>query len=645
MKIKNYISLALLAVTSAAITGCDKVDEPGYDPAGTPSEVQRVYFASSSKSVIVTEDATTFDVNVYRPEDDEAQELTVQLLFTDESGLFSIPANITFPAGQSMTTIPVTYDTKAMTPNHAYPASIAIDEASANEYGIATINLTINYEVMTEWAPFGYDAAKGRDAMGVWTLGSPFKGTLEPIRIMSRSIPSNPDIIQFVMQAWDADGDPTPESAIDDPNWLNLMEFNTQDGGKTINVPRQTANADVFGDGLIFAEASVLYPSSFPKNQSSFNSVSGTFSLNLMWADSEGAWNPAINTIVLNGYADLNDYTVTIVSNGQVNIEGTDYELINLSYDAKAISQVDYTFVKHQDEEELTEEQIAEVAKLIQDPKQTTYTVQSATEPGNITANFASSGTYTMVAVPYNAKGEAKDASTCTFSYTTFNPYEGWTEIGTAKFNANIPVALATMLGASLPNEEYEVTVSQNDKTPQLYRINMPFSAYSQISAFGEPAKFGSIQFVVIDADHVYFPLSDTDLTLDGAVFAMQSFSAYMLAQGTEASAVPAEYWGTFKDGKLTLPSVADEESQNILFALGEDGWYALNTELTMEMNATAPAAKPRKKLSSIADNAFKARLFSGKTMFSNAFFTAKWEATPRLTLKNIRVNRNAVRR
>lgn len=136
MSSKKSLLAVFAAIAALICASCDGKDSPIYDSAETPAEAQRVYFAEPSLTQIVSADATSFDVNVYRPENKDADELTVQLLFTDESGLFSIPQSVTFPAGVSYATIPVTYSVASMTPNQVYPTAIAIDDANANEYGI-----------------------------------------------------------------------------------------------------------------------------------------------------------------------------------------------------------------------------------------------------------------------------------------------------------------------------------------------------------------------------------------------------------------------------------------------------------------------------------------------------------------------------
>lgn len=291
----------LIALATLALTACDGKNEPEYTPAETPAETQRVYFAAPTVSEIVTADATAFNVNVYRPENEKAGELTVQLLFTDESHLFSIPQAVTFAAGEHIASIPVAYDASAMTPNKVYPVYIAIDEANANQYGIASVQININYEVMTDWALFGYEAGTAKDGLGIWHLGSIFTGNdLDGARVMERHIPSNPKIIEYTLQIWDGDDAPDTSLPIDSELWFTCLRFSTDDGGKHISAPLQPF---ALADGFRCATANVLFPDLFGET-SNWDDTTGTFTLNIMYADDEGAYNPGDETIVLNGYAD-----------------------------------------------------------------------------------------------------------------------------------------------------------------------------------------------------------------------------------------------------------------------------------------------------------------------------------------------------
>lgn len=334
----------MLALVAAGFTACDGKDEPGYSAATKPADEQRVYFASSSMSEVVDTEASSFSVNIYRPEDASASELTVQLVpsFADPAyaQIFTVPQSVTFASAQTLATIEVRYDLNAMEGNKEYKFSIGVDEANANEYGVTSIAITAINEQMTEWSLFGYDESLGRDGYGTFTIGAPYNAaTFGPIRVFERHLPSDDSNQQFVMQIYNGDAEDDADiehnDNMADPEWLELMTFNSQDGCEHINVPR---TAFLLDPTMSFADAHTLMPDRFD-NASSFDKIKGVFTLNLMCFDEEGAFSPADWYINLNGYLDTNDYTISLTDKGQVKIDNKDYIVIGY----EATSHVEYS--------------------------------------------------------------------------------------------------------------------------------------------------------------------------------------------------------------------------------------------------------------------------------------------------------------
>lgn len=609
-----------------ALTACDAKDEPKYSPADVPAASQRVYFAEASETQVVTDDATSFNVYLYRPEQASAEALTVQLLVTDESGLFRFPEEVEFEAGQHMTPITVGYDPTVMQTNYVYKTYISIDEANADTYGIATLELGINLEALTDWELFGYDPESGRNGYGVWTLGSPFSGNFINMRVFERHIPTNPDEIQYAVQLNIPAGleGEYPEDEIDtsntnysDSDWITAIQMSSSDGGKTIEIPVQNC---VFYDGIYFAEASVLYPSSFLNNESYFDAVSGTFYLNLMYADSEGAWNPAVNTIALYGYADTNDYSITLTDLDQVSIDGKDYALIGIQK-SEHVDEVRYTIVKG----ELSEDEIDAVVKSISDEETTEYEVAVVTESQNIAVVLPSAATYTMVAIGLHTDNtgstEVKTTASLVFDYDTFDPYAGWTTVtSTATYTDNL---FEYIFGAS--PMDLTVEVAKSDEFDGYYRITNPFATSPYVPMVGKLATFGSIEFVVNDDNSVYFPESDTGILYQNDPIIIVSYSALLLANGSDEDAIAsAGLFGKYAAGQVTMEAQPEDSDGNLttgmpsfLFALGNDGYYILNMPFSLDMNSTASSDEAT--LSRVASS------FGGPTLMRSTMKAPVW--------------------
>lgn len=576
MNISKYLSVGLIALVGAAFTACDGKDEPDYQPSSKPAETQRVYFAKSSVSEIVAADQTSVEISLYRPEQGSEKELTVELLTTDPSDLFTVPQTVTFAENAVVTPITIGFNTANLTPNTPHTLQIAVDEASADMYGIATVDVTVNYEVMTEWSLFGYDKALGRDGQGIWTLAGYYAGTL-PVRVFERHIPSNPKQQQFIVQGWlpeeDPDSEPTP---IDDPNWLTVYEMSSDNGGENVHVPVQTAPAEFFGDGLIYGDANSVMPNRFP-NASSWNDMSGTFTLNLMWGDSEGYYSPADNFIVLNGYADTKEYILSVSDAGPVNAGGVDYSLIDFQFNAN-INFVDYTIVSG----ELDEEQIAAVVEKMEDPEQTDYSISTIETAGTQAVTFPRSGKFTVVAVGYNISvaGEVapKTSASCVFDFVNNDPDADWKTINeNAVFTEN---ALGIM---NVPEATYTVTFQQHLDFPTTYRIRAPYENWPYLAALEGNVELapevGSIVFNCEDPAKVVVDRSVTGLVVVG------------MGNLTLQSNVD----GTLVDKVITFTAQEDPQNPDFLMWFGADGPYVGNFNMALDFNDSAAAAAPRK--------------------------------------------------
>ena len=608
MNIKHYISAAMLAMLGLGFAACDGKNEPDYKPAEAPADAQRVFFAEKSISMIVSDEASEVFVNVYRPENDAAEELTVQILpYFSQAGddqIFTVDPEVVFPAGKAFAQFSVRYDIQAMTPNQNYTIDLTIDDANADMYGLSSCSLILNNEQMTPWALIKGEN-EAADGYGYFVVGSPFNGfTLNPVRVFERHVPSEPEKVEYILQGYIPDleeeefdpADVEHNDDMDDEDWIEIWHFNTDDGGKTIVLPIQEC---IFASGISYAEASVLMPSNF-KNESKFDPKTGVFSVNVMSFDEEGAWPPAIWTINLDGYADTNVYTLDITDNGQINIADTDYSVIGFNF-SKAVNLVEYTIVQlDADSKGLSEEEVAEIAETIQDPEQETYTVESLEASGNVTVTFPASGTFEVVAVGYNLAADgsyvAKITSTCLFKFNTFNPYDGWTVIAEdVTWENNILKGVS----GQVPGETVKVNISKNDKFDGYYRIDNPMADCEYIEVFGlNLDDFGSIEFVIED-EMVYFPYSKIGVSESDGAWELASYSYYLLDNDMTVADIPAPLFGSYKDGVISLPesNIADNDGDlipNFVIFIGKEGYFC-NMDFNLNMKGGSSAAAPKK--------------------------------------------------
>ena len=604
MKIKQYISAAMLAMVAVGFTACDGKDVPGYDSATKPADEQRVFFATASMTENVDHDATSFDVMLYRPQDENAPELTVQLYSScvEEGVLGSIikvPQTATFAAGSPNAAISIEYDAAGMAGNHAYPVYITVGEANADVYGVATINVNVNKSVYTDWAPFGLDEELGRTGMGSYTFSLYYSGVENNVLVLERHVPEDPDDIEFQFQ-WLIDNE-NP-----DLGYETFMTAYTKDGGKTVRVPEQyfTDNAS-YGDVLV-ADTYTYTGSAKYEELSFFDDITGQFTLNLVYFCSAGIFANGDEYLNLVGYVDTNDYTISLTDKGQVEING-DYAIIGytatpyVDYSAytvvNSLMKTDEDGSKYLDEEAYAEV-VSGITAQVLDPQNATTNYELSTVDGtskNISVSFPSSGEYTMVAVAFHTGNdgvtEAKSNAYVTFEFDTFNPWLGWTTVSEdAVYTDNM---IAALFGAaSFADFPMEVTVQKSDDYEGLYRIANPFKEFEQYGL--EVADFGSIVFDASDPDHVYFPLSDTGVRDGSDALSVMSISYYYMANGTDPSEIPDIMWGTYKDNTVTLNAFnGAAQNSNFVAYFGEDGPYLCDADFTLEFDASAPSSKP----------------------------------------------------
>ena len=584
-------------IAVAGLSSCDSKNDPAYIPAGSVSDTQRVFFASTAYSKIVNAEENSFDFYLYRPDlnilDDEGNatsEMPSQSVKISAScaqdgvlgNLISVPTDVTFEAGSPNAVIKVNYDPSKMEGNHNYPIVLTVDPEYANEYSITQTTLSINKEEYTDWAPFVVgEETDVRNGEGSYTFAQYYSGTEDPVRVLARSVPTNPNDIQFQFQ-WLLDYD-------DPDSWETFMTGSTKDGGKVVTVgPYYFTDNPNYGEVYV-ADTYTYTGNASYKGLSYFDPESGLFTLNLVYYCSAGVFSNGDEFLQLRGYKDTNVYELTVKPQGQMEIGGKDYEMVSFTF-TDAVTYVDYTVV----DGELEEEEVNAVIEKMTDPDQDTYTISRIEKSQNVAMTFPSSGEYTVVAVGYNeaidGTIEAKCSAYASFSYTTFDPYAGWKTIREKAVYTDYLISYLFM--QDLTPFELEVQVDASEEFEGLYRITNPYAEFAEDL---DIANFGCIQFEMYDEDHINFPMSDTGIIYNGTPVVISSFADYYMQNGHTADEIPAPYWGTYKDGVITMNAFNSEDSAPFVMFLGSSAYY-LDIDFSLNLDANQAAGKPRAK-------------------------------------------------
>ena len=656
MNLNNYISFGAVALIAVAgLSACDSKNDPAYIPAGTVSDTQRVFFSQASYNQIVSAENTSFDFTIYRPDlnvfDNDgnalselpAQTVTFTASCAEEGvlgNLITVPTEATFEAGSPNATITVSYDPSKMTGNHPYPIVLTISPEFANQYSITETILNVNKEEYTEWELFyAGEKSDAKTGYGAYTLGVVFSGTDDNVRVFARHVPSDPKDIQFQFQWLDDPDDPD--------SFVTFMTAYTKDGGEIIRVPKQ-----LFMDhpqvGEIFVADTYSYTDNDKyKGLSTFDPETGLFTLNLYYYQPDGGWGPGNETLQLYGYKDTNVYELSVQPQGQVEVEGKDYEMISFDF-TDAVTYVDYTVV----EGELEEEEVNAVIEKMTDPEQTEYTISTLKGPQNVALTFPSSGDYTVVAVGYHqaADGswEAKCSAHASFSFKTFDPYAGWTAM--TENALYVDDLIPTLVDGQLPPADMTVRVDKSDEFNGLYRISNPFANSEYVEMIGASlAPFGSIEFAMLNDGRIYFPMSGTGI-LDGTdEVTIASYSYLAMENGDDPAAIPDQFFGELsEDGTLITMSATGTNTPSFVVWYGTDGPYLCDMDFYLDLSGNEPAGKPALKTGKVEKGLAKI-MRAGMMQVKAPVFPAFYKAVPqgaascrldRTCVKNLKIRR-----
>lgn len=575
-----------------AMNSCDDSKDYG-DFSVYDGQTPDVYFPTSTTQVITAGETTRdFVFNVYRASTDAPA--TVSLSWSGDVAPFTLPTSASFDANSVIAPVKVEFISQELTPQSPYNLTVSIAGTEMTELTQNYLNFQVTYYPMSEWEPFGYDEALGRDGQGYYVFSQYYAGTENPVQVLYSYSLVDPKQMEFQFQ-WLIDND--------DPSlgWETFLTAESSDGGNSIVVPEQPfASHSTYG--TVYVSTARLYNPAASSGPSYFDSETGTFYLDLIYYVSEGYFGYGYETCVLNGYMDTNDYTVTLADNGAVSIADENYQIINFTW-TDAVQMVLYTVVETsslEDEEgNISEDILDELAEKMMEGEVDAELVE---DQGNLSFSFPASGNYTVVALgiaPNLSTGqyEAKSTTYLSFQYTSADPNAGWTSLGMVEYTDAYMCAIFNVQPIT-----WEVEMQENDETPGLYRLVNP---YGEAYPYNEPGDYDPKKnsYLIINAEDpegVYIP--ESPQSLDWGYGSLSCFSMagnYIINGGYDVETVKAAgYCGTLKDGLITFPA------KTLLVTMADlGGWYYANAygedeiaTFCVDMNSAASSASAKAK-------------------------------------------------
>ena len=550
---KNIYSLLLVLAAMAGITACS--DDNDYQWASQPAGDQ-VYFNKDMASKFdISMKENTFSIPINRIKTADA--LTVNIAHTDTTGFYTVPATVTFNAGESVAQINITYQNEGMAYDKYVRDTLIITSVeSTTPYGQTSFGFSAG-------APSPYEAiGTGSITDNYW-----FEATA-PVTIARNT--ENPNKYRL-MGAFDALGKASGLTL--DGNQNPYIELELLKPGDTFY------DVTITLDGLVGytqlntgyyhstyeADVYMLHPGNFTNKQSedifAYNYVvdyledgtPGRIQLApYYYIFGLGGWNKTeLDDIVIidfPGYAPK-DYSLEYDALGIfTDFQGVPYAagVISLGEDATNVKAV---VVSADADPEAVADAIA--AGDLE--------ASAIEEAGNVNVPIGDlTGKLQVVVVVLNEENVVKAMDVAEFEYYGggANP---WKSLGMGLFTDNLFI---TLFG---PDEEttydpdtYEVEIQENSDEPGVYRL---VNAFQKNAAMLECA-YTPTNFDInaTDPEGVYALLQSTGCDDGGGDISVGTYGGYVVAAKGFDAAKEANYLGKLADGIITMPRFSSND-------------------------------------------------------------------------------------
>ena len=393
--------LYFLAVAGTTMFASSCTDDLEYTPAGQPSG-QQVYFAVDlAETINLEENSSSVTIPVSRVVTDEAASFSI--FATEESGLFTIPSTVNFAAGESTANLVITYTYSALTQDQAYSCTLTIgDTENTSPYGMTSYEFSLI-------------------APSPWTsLG---EGTLTDDVITAAFDVENQ---VFTVEIQESDNTPGMYRIVD-PYIDNRYTLRASESGSSSNyscylvidctnpdaVTIAKQNMGILGTDLGDFQMESTSPGTlvngvitFPKGgiELSFTGYQSAFQAN----------KNGLFKVVLPGASDVADPAVTVAYKGSFIDAASNKSNAVLDFTLNETA-TSYKFAVVEGNIAKNEAALTETAgKIVDGSLEST----EGTASGSVLYPLAVSGTFTVVAVPFNAEGDAGAAAAAAFIYS-----------------------------------------------------------------------------------------------------------------------------------------------------------------------------------------------------------------------------------
>lgn len=541
MKLFKSAFLAVLGV-AVALTSCS--DDNKYEPG---NKAPGAYFDKDmSAEVYISTEATSFEVPVYRTED---APLSFSLQSIDESGLFTIPSNVTFAEGKTAGTITIGYNPEKLEEAHPYEISLTVGDGTA--VGRNTVNLVVSMQTPMVTEPY-------EEGAGIYYYHGFWEGRGEsPITVSY--MPANPNNVTWTISDW---GEGTDLLVTCDD-----LSATDSYGDRIINVPIQSIGythseygpvyvADAY-NWYLYQIQSATTAESY-KEASYYTKETGTFNLYLVYyvpeyGEGTSYFTKDYEMFQLYGYP---EYGVTVAYDGLF----TDRQQ-NMTAMGTVTSEADVDVVKVV----MVEGKDPQVGiNAILSDAEGVQEVAGATT-AEVKFPITKGGQYTLVAVSFDSKGEAQDYAADSFEIMLSNDNADWSDYGTADFADGWVIGAFSINGVPLDVNEWAFPVLVQKSHAEgnegdVYRLVKPYGDEFPLAANNAYPASRNIAFNIVDHYVGILPQLcgfgasswGGEMTIGNAEGMYMSEEGLTLAE--VGPGIKAEFQSSYEDGLVTVP-------------------------------------------------------------------------------------------
>lgn len=429
----------MLLAAGCVFTAC--TEEETITPAAKPTGAQ-VFFSSELPTAYeINPEESSINVTVSRYDAGEA--LTVPVTVTKESDKYTIPATVTFAAGETTAQLPVSYVPADIEYGKYETITLGVgDESMTTPYGYSTYSFTIGVTDWTDWGPWNSAGT------ATYTYNLYWSGDDEGLPFVYRHNIIKTNIYQFKLSNWGYGVD-------------IVFEYDEATGDVTCE-PTYTGLADASGYGPLYVANFNYYQgvirgktpgTDFTPSYGAFDKEEGIIAIPMSYYVSAGTFGAAYEYIYIDGYTRA-DVSCDIAYAGKFTAVD---ESVSVVADVTLGADVTSAFVALVPGD-LTDEVLSAIAAGEYE------NMVEVSQSGEVKfpATDMEDGKYTFVVVSF-LNGEFKEYASSSFTYETAVGVT-WTPIGTGTYTY-----VAWDAEEAEPDPGY--VLSKRDDKDDVYRI------------------------------------------------------------------------------------------------------------------------------------------------------------------------------